>query len=83
MNFHIPPQFSSAIPLFAAAYFIGSVIVNVGFALAVAVDAGRLSRERTGPLIGGPILWTLATLLGGVYVAAAYWLINHSALSRR
>ena len=73
----------SGIPLFFAAYATGVVIVHIGFAAAVAADAGRLSRERSGPLIAGPALWTLATLLGGVYVAGLYWLANHSALSRR
>jgi hypothetical protein len=83
MNLYLPPQISGAFSLFTTAYFIGVVIVHVGFAAAVAADSGRLSRERTGPLIAGPLLWTLATLVGGVYVAAVYWFINHSTLSRR
>ena len=69
----------------AALFFFvaGTAIVHIGFAAAVGSDASQLRREGSGPLIAGPFLWTLATLLGGVFVAAIYWLINHSALSRR
>jgi hypothetical protein len=84
MNFQFPSQFAGAgLPLFLAAYATGVVIVHIGFAAAVAADAGRLSRERTGPPIAGPVLWTLATFLGGVYVAGVDWVVNHSAISRR
>jgi hypothetical protein len=84
MNLNLPIPSASTLPFFlAAAFFLGTVIVHVGFAAAVARDARQLSRERSGPLIAGSLLWTLATLLGGVYVAGLYWVVNHSALSRR
>jgi hypothetical protein len=79
MNIHLPGEFA---PIAAIVYFIAVAIVHIGFSAAVSADAGRLRREGSGPLIAGPFLWTLATLLGGVFVAGVYWLVNHSALRR-
>jgi hypothetical protein len=76
-------QFSGLLIFVPLAYFLAVALVHTGFAAAVFHDAARLRKEGTGPLIGGPFLWTLATLLGGVFVAAIYWLVNHSTLSRR
>ena len=80
MNIEFPAQFA---PVAATAVFVATVIVRIGFAAAVTSDADRLRREDSGPLIAGPFLWMLATLLGGVFVAGLYWAVNHSALSRR
>ena len=81
MNFQFPPQLPIGWLFFA--YLLGTAIVHVGFATAVGHDALRLRREGSGPLIAGPFLWILATLMGGVFVAGLYWVVNHSALSRR
>jgi hypothetical protein len=80
MNLNLPGEFGV---LVAIVYFIALAIVHVGFAVAIATDAGMLQNEARGPLIAGPVLWTLATLLGGAFVAVLYWLVNHSTLSRR
>ena len=80
MNFTLPGDYALLVGM---AYFAAMAVVHIGFAAAIATDAGQLRREGNGPLIAGPFLWTLATLLGGVLVAGLYWLVNHSTLSRR
>ncbi len=64
-------------------FFVGMAIVHVGFALSVHKDGDQMRAEGSRPLLAGTLLWCLATLLGGVFVAAIYWLVNHSTLSRR
>lgn len=64
-------------------FFVGLAIVHVGFALSVLKDGDQMRAEGSRPLLAGSALWSLATLLGGVFVAAIYWLVNHSTLSRR
>ena len=64
-------------------FFVALAIVHVGFALNVLKDGDQLRSAGSRPLLAGPALWCLATLLGGVLVAAIYWVVNHSTLSRR
>jgi Na+/H+ antiporter NhaD/arsenite permease-like protein len=52
-----------------------TVVVHVGFAIAVWRDA-----RRVRPVLAGALLWTLATLVGGVFVAVAYWFVQHFAV---
>ncbi len=73
--------------MFVAIAWILMATVNIGFAAAVYVDgvglteaARRSGDERSGTVMVPPILWTLAVLIGGVFVAAVYWLMHHSAL---
>ena len=63
------------------AVWILTAIVHIGFAFAVLADTLLLWRHlrRKTFLVGGG-LWALATLLGGVFIAAIYWLIHHSTL---
>ena len=58
-------------------------VVHIGFALNILADGDELRSQGSKPLLAGTLLWCLATLLGGVFVAAIYWLVNHSTLSRR
>ncbi len=73
-----PPNAIFAISLLI---WLMTAIVHVGFACAVFTDSGLMWRRlrRNTFLVGGGI-WALATLLGGVFVAAVYWLIHHSTL---
>ncbi|MCG8346458.1 MAG: hypothetical protein MI924_01590 [Chloroflexales bacterium] len=67
------------INLLAILFGIVTVIVNVGFAIHVALDASALDREKR--LIFGPAaLWVLTTLLFGVFAATIYWIVNRSTL---
>ncbi len=81
--FHLVSRLAFVFQIFTWLYFALLIAVHVGFAISVARDADELQRQQSGPLIAGPLLWTLATLLGGVFVAGLYWAVNHSALSRR
>lgn len=57
----------------AIATWIANAVVHITFALAVFSDSHR----RTTFLVQGWV-WTLAILLGGVFVVGIYWLIHHS-----
>ena len=56
-----------------------TVIVHLCFAVAVFLDARKLPRK---PIFVLPIVWSVATLLGGLFVAVAYWVIHHSRLNQ-
>lgn len=78
MNFFLPP---SLIPFWIIVVWIVTAIVHVGFAAAVLADAGMMPHKlRREPFLVGGVIWALATLLGGVFVAAVYWLVHHSTL---
>lgn len=62
---------------FTALYYLLLAFVHVAFAAGVARDAGLLVQHRGGTLLVGPYVWTFATLLGGVFVALAYWTLHH------
>ncbi|MBC8327959.1 MAG: hypothetical protein ISR76_04940 [Planctomycetes bacterium] len=71
--------------LIAWLVLIVGVVVHLAFAAAVFGDASELRDRRTtgcDPVFGTPFVWCLATILGGVFVATAYWLVHRSALSR-
>ncbi len=57
-----------------------TIIIHICFAVAVSADAGSLPDGRK-PIFVGPGIWCLATLLGGVFVAAVYWAMHHSRLN--
>lgn len=56
-----------------------TAIVHVCFGVAVYLDAKRLPRK---PILVPPVVWSLAAILGGLFVAAVYWVIHHSRLNR-
>ena len=69
------------IGLLFCGFWIATVVIHIAFAVAVYTDSEYLwghFRRKTF-LVGGG-MWALATLLGGVFVAAIYWLIHHSTL---
>lgn len=58
-----------------------TLIVHIGFAVAVFRDATYLRAPRK-PIFVGRIIWFLGTLVGGVFVAAIYWVMHHSRLNQ-
>ncbi|MDZ4741985.1 MAG: hypothetical protein SGI98_01025 [Verrucomicrobiota bacterium] len=81
MNFNfsnlIPGSFLILIYLISV---LAIALVHLLFALGVLKDADELRLRNAGVFFGGPWLWFIATLIGGVLVATAYWIIHHSTL---
>ena len=58
------------------------LVIHIAFALAVLADTRRLVDRQARQLVLVPgWVWALATLLGGVFVAAVYWLLHRSTLA--
>lgn len=62
---------------------IGTILVHLAFSAAVFNDANRLEKEHDGLVFVNSWLWSLAVLVGGVFVAIGYWLVHHSSMARR
>jgi len=58
-------------------YYILMAVVHLAFAAAVAKEAGRLLQSRGSTILVGPVMWSFATIIGGVWVAAIFWLMHH------
>ena len=59
-----------------------NALIHLIFAGGVAKDAGlMLKMGQKTALVSGSV-WAFATLIGGVFVAAIYWFIHHSNLTR-
>ncbi len=61
---------------------IGTVIVHLAFSATIFSDANTLQNERGHTVFVNPIIWSLSVLVGGVFVALAYWVIHHSSISK-
>ena len=60
--------------------FIMAALVNIVFAIGVSTDAKQL--EKRMPLwFAGRMMWFIATLFGGVPIAAIYWVMHRSTLN--
>jgi hypothetical protein len=68
--------------LLGVLFLLLAAIVNIAFAIGVLKD-NELSPRANGQYTFFVSIWTwaLATLLGGVFVAAIYWAIHHSTLN--
>ncbi len=67
------------IPLIAA---LITVIINIAFAIGVYRDSASRRTHGFRLWFAAPIFWAGATLVGSVFVAALYWLIHYSTLTR-
>jgi len=70
--------------LFAFLAGLSIAVINIAFAIGVFIDSSRMIQDhgRQTKIVPGP-MWAFATLLGGVFVATAYWFVHHSKLSYR
>lgn len=57
------------------------VFVHISFAVVVFRNATSLLPPRKLIFVG-PTVWFFATLIGGVLVAAIYWVMHHSRLNQ-
>jgi hypothetical protein len=57
-------------------------MMNLIFATAVARDAGFFEKRGLRTSLVSGLAWAFSTLVGGVLVAAVYWFIHHSTLTR-
>lgn len=75
-------QFSTQIQNLQLLLLLINAVLHVIFAGAVAKDAGDLYKigQKTAMVSAGT--WAFATLIGGVIVAAIYWFIHHSTITR-
>lgn len=62
---------------------IVSAIIHVIFAGAVTKDAARLRQNGFSVQLVSPMTWGIATLTGGVVVAAIYWAMHHICFPQR
>lgn len=61
---------------------VAGLLVHLAFSAAVFNDANRLQNEQGNLAFVNAWLWSLAVLVGGVFVALAYWVIHHSTLAK-
>lgn len=81
MVFNKMPGLAKLLPVIEVVWWAMLIIVHVSFAVAVFKNASALERQRGRATMGAPIVWALATLMGGVLTALAYWFIHHSTLN--
>ena len=83
MNFNVSNIGGEMAGLFAILALVGllvGAIVHIVFALGVYHSATNRT-GMSGPQLVPSGIWALATLLGGVFVATAFWAIHHSSLA--
>lgn len=66
--------------IFVLTLLIGIVtfVINVIFTAGVLSDGERLRKAGRDTVIAPYWAWAMATLIGGVFAAAIYWLLHHS-----
>lgn len=75
-------QFSGTINNISMVIFFINVLLHLIFAAGIAKDIGNMAKRGAHPQFVPGFAWVLATLLGGVFVAVAYWIMHYSSLAR-
>jgi hypothetical protein len=60
-----------------------NAILHLIFAGAVAKDAGKLVDIGRETILVSGFTWAFATLVGGIFVAVAYWFLHHFPIITR
>ena len=81
MNINLPGQFATFGPMIAVVILILTILVHVAFCGAVIGDGRRLKHLGKDTVLVGFEIWTVGTLLGGVFVAGIYWAVHYSKFS--
>jgi hypothetical protein len=76
-------SFNDIIQSLSLLILIINALLHVIFAGAVAKDAGYIAKSGFPTQIVSPMTWAFAVLIGGVFVAAVYWLIHHAKFIRK
>ena len=83
MTIPLAHSFNNIIQSISLIMLVIHAVLNVIFAGAVAKDGGEITKAGFHTQIVSPMTWAFATLIGGVFVAAVYWLIHHAKLTRK
>jgi hypothetical protein len=79
---NILPNINTQFQSITMIVLIINAIVHVIFAGAVARDAGQVAQRQHSTHLVSPMTWAIATLVGGVLVAAIYWFMHHLNLTQ-
>jgi hypothetical protein len=75
-------QLAQTISSLSLVILIIGALVNILFAAGIAKDISKFTQSKVTTQIVPGSVWVLATVIGGFWVALAYWIVHHSALSR-
>lgn len=64
-------------------FMVVTLIVHVCFATGVAIAIRQMKESGRKPWFVSIEVWVLASLIGGVLIAALFWLMHYSALAAR
>jgi hypothetical protein len=78
---NIVANISAEIQSIGTIVLIIGAIIHVLFAGAIARDATLIARRQVSTHLVSPMTWAMATLVGGVSVAAIYWFMHHLSFS--
>lgn len=76
MNFNLPPQIAL---LVVTVVWLATALIHIAFAIGVFKAAEKLEEGGDTHFVP-PMIWALATLIGGVVTAGIYWALHHSTL---
>ena len=75
-------QFIQTFNTISIVIIVVSALINILFAAGIAKDISHFTQAKVTTQIVPGSVWVLATVIGGVWVALAYWIIHHSSLFR-
>lgn len=76
-------QFSGSVGHIMLLVVCINVLIHLIFSVGVAKDVGNFHKAHIQTQLVPGFAWVLATLIGGVFVGLAYWVMHHSTLARR